>query len=212
MPPPDRAVRLRLRRLAPEPLKRLLRLLRVAVVQAPPAAPELPQELLASCEFLASRYLMLDRIPKGSVIAELGVLYGHFTREIIARSSPAALHLIDVDFAPLAAEIRDDPRVTLHAGLTYDVVPRLANETFDFIYIDADHSYPAVRLDIANAVPKLKPGGLIAFNDFARISRPGLGIFGVHQAVSEFIVTSRWDVAYFCFSGEALYDIALRKP
>ena len=41
---------------------------------------------------------------------------------------------------------------------------------FDLIYIDADHSYPAVCNDIDHAVPKLRPEGLLAFNDFARIA------------------------------------------
>ena len=39
---------------------------------------------------------------------------------------------------------------------------------------------------------RVKPGGLLVFNDFARIVRPGLGVFGVHQAVCEFAVADGW--------------------
>jgi hypothetical protein len=53
---------------------------------------------------------------------------------------------------------------------------------------------------------------MLVFNDFARIVRPGFGIFGVHQAVCEFAVRSGWPVAFLALSGEALYDIALRRP
>jgi hypothetical protein len=53
---------------------------------------------------------------------------------------------------------------------------------------------------------------MLVFNDFARIVRPGFGVFGVHQAVCEFAVRSGWPVAFLCLNGEALYDIALRKP
>jgi hypothetical protein len=80
------------------------------------------------------------------------------------------------------------------------------------IYVDADHGYQAVRDDIAGAAPKVKPGGYLIFNDFARIIRPGFGVLGVHQAVCEFAATNGWPVAFFCLQGEALYDIALRRP
>jgi predicted O-methyltransferase YrrM len=83
---------------------------------------------------------------------------------------------------------------------------------FDWIYVDADHSYEAVVADIAAALPRVKPGGMLVFNDFARIVRKGFGVFGVQQAVAEFAVRSGWQVAFFCLNGEALYDIALRRP
>jgi SAM-dependent methyltransferase len=209
---PDGWLKLHLRRVAPEPVKRLLRLARLALASPPPAAPELPQSALDGCRVLSSRTAMLDRLPKEGVAIELGVLRGDFSRQILARAMPSVLHLVDIDFGPLASDIRGDPSVRLHRGLTLEVMPGFPDAAFDFIYVDADHSYPAVRRDIGLAVPKLKPGGIIAFNDFARIVRPGLGTFGVHQAVSEFIVERQWEVAYFCFDGEALYDIALRKP
>jgi hypothetical protein len=66
--------------------------------------------------------------------------------------------------------------------------------------------------DIAAAKGRVRPGGLLIFNDFARIVRPGFGVFGVHQAVCEFLAADGWPVAFFCFQGEALYDIALRRP
>ncbi len=37
---------------------------------------------------------------------------------------------------------------------------------YDFIFIDGDHSYEAVKSDIAKVLPVLKPGGLIAFHDY----------------------------------------------
>lgn len=42
--------------------------------------------------------------------------------------------------------------------------------------------------------------------------RPGLGLLGVHQAVCEFAVAGGWPFAFFCLDGEALYDVALRRP
>lgn len=208
----DGRFRLGLRRLLPEWLKWLLRLVRLAVQTPPPPAPDLPQELLADCRFLSSRQRLLAEIAPDAVIVEVGSYNGDFSAEILYHCRPRALHLIDVSFASLMPDVRSHPAVSLHQGLSWDRLAGFPDETFDFIYIDADHAYASVTRDIAAALPKLKPGGLLGFNDFGRIVRPGLGVLGVHQAVCEFIAAHDWPVAYFCFHGEALYDIALRKP
>ncbi|HMS55783.1 MAG TPA: class I SAM-dependent methyltransferase [Fimbriimonadaceae bacterium] len=41
-----------------------------------------------------------------------------------------------------------------------------APQSLDFIFIDADHSYPAVKRDIRNFLPKVKPGGILAGHDY----------------------------------------------
>lgn len=40
------------------------------------------------------------------------------------------------------------------------------DETFDFIYVDADHTAKAVYTDGVNAWNALKPGGILAFDDY----------------------------------------------
>lgn len=37
---------------------------------------------------------------------------------------------------------------------------------FDFVYVDGDHTAPAVLEDAVNAFHHLKPGGLLAFDDY----------------------------------------------
>jgi predicted O-methyltransferase YrrM len=39
--------------------------------------------------------------------------------------------------------------------------------SFDFIFIDADHSYEGVRADITNYYPKVRKGGILAGHDYA---------------------------------------------
>ena len=41
-----------------------------------------------------------------------------------------------------------------------------AGVLFDFIYIDGDHSYEWVKLDIRHSLPFLKPHGIIAGHDY----------------------------------------------
>jgi len=99
-----------------------------------------------------------------------------------------------------------------HEGFSKNILETFKDESFDWVYIDADHRYKAVKEDIEAAKFKVKPGGYLVFNDFARIDRVGLGTFGVHQAVCEFIAKEKWDITHFAFHPKALYDIALQKP
>lgn len=36
----------------------------------------------------------------------------------------------------------------------------------DFVYIDGNHSYEWVKVDIQNSLPKIRPGGIIAGHDY----------------------------------------------
>ncbi|MCA3325108.1 MAG: class I SAM-dependent methyltransferase [Roseomonas sp.] len=205
-------MKLGIRRLLPERLKPALRLTRLAMEPVPPSAPQIPQAQLEGCQLLTDRIEMLRRLPKGGEVAEIGTYKGDFARAILDIMAPARLHLADITFSLCRADVLADPRVERHEGLSVPFLQSCTDASFDMIYVDADHGYDAVRADVAAAAPKVKPGGLLIFNDFARIIRPGFGVLGVHQAVCEFALASGWPVAYFCLEGEALYDIALRRP
>lgn len=99
----------------------------------------------------------------------------------------------------------------MHQGPSHAVLAGFPDATFDWIYIDADHSYAGVAQDAAAAASKVRPGGFLVFNDFAHID-PYLGSYGVHRAVVEFAVAHRWPFAWFAYEAHALYDVALRRP
>ena len=212
--PEERVYRLELalRRYLPERVKSALRLGRLAMQPVPPPAPQIPQAQLNGCQLLCNRYEMLRRLPQAGIIAEIGTYRGSFARIMLDTMAPTRLHLADITFILCRADVLADPRVERHEGTSLAFLNSRADASFDMIYVDADHGYDAVRADAAAAAPKVKPGGFLVFNDFARIVRPGFGVLGVHQAVCEFAVASVWPVAFFCLEGEALYDIALRRP
>ncbi|MCE2919305.1 MAG: class I SAM-dependent methyltransferase [Roseomonas sp.] len=203
---------LAVRRALPESVKKLWRLGRLAVQPVPPSAPRIPQAQLEGCQLLTDRVEMLRRLPQAGVVAEVGTYQGDFARVILDIMAPEKLLLADITFSLCRADVLADPRVERHEGLSSPFLQSCADASFDMIYVDADHGYDAVRADAAAAAPKVKPGGFLIFNDFARMIRPGFGVLGVHQAVCEFAVSSGWPVAFFCLEGEALYDIALRRP
>ena len=55
------------------------------------------------------------------------------------------------------------------------------DKSLDFVLIDADHSYEAVKEDLRAWVPKIKPGGVIAGDDYTSHTHPG-----VRRAVDEY--------------------------
>jgi GR25 family glycosyltransferase involved in LPS biosynthesis len=46
-------------------------------------------------------------------------------------------------------------------------VLKYENESLDFVFIDGSHDYDSVREDILNWLPKIKPGGMIAGDDYS---------------------------------------------
>jgi predicted O-methyltransferase YrrM len=55
---------------------------------------------------------------------------------------------------------------------------------YDFIFIDGDHRYEIVKLDIVLGLHLLKPGGILAGHDYTHCDWPG-----VKKAVDEFYKT-----------------------
>jgi predicted O-methyltransferase YrrM len=65
-------------------------------------------------------------------------------------------------------------------------------EKVDFVYIDGDHSYSAVKEDILNYWQILKKGGVLGGHDVHNATRPHN--IGVMKAVFEFALSKKLDV------------------
>ena len=76
---------------------------------------------------------------------------------------------------------------------------------------NANHSYEGVRRDIQAAKAKVKPDGLLAFNDYVFWSHRELMPYGVIQAVNEFCLAENWEFVYFALSPEAVNDVVVRR-
>lgn len=74
-------------------------------------------------------------------------------------------------------------------GWSVDIAKRFANESLDFVYIDANHDYEHVKEDIKEWSKKVRKGGIISGHDYINGSN-GVA-YGVKQAVNEWTVENK---------------------
>jgi hypothetical protein len=74
--------------------------------------------------------------------------------------------------------------VVVHRSCSSDALAGFPDGHLDWIYIDGDHTYDFVWQDLLLAERKIKPGGLIAGDDYGT---PGWWEDGVTRAVDAFV-------------------------
>lgn len=75
-----------------------------------------------------------------------------------------------------------------------EAAERIPDGALDFVFIDADHTYEAVRADLQAWFPKVRPGGLFSGHDYNSL-RERRGQWGVKRAVDEFAARHERDVS-----------------
>lgn len=133
--------------------------------------------------------------------AEIGVCTGRYSK-ILYENIPG-LQLLGVDPYQPYPGYTDFRRVSTHAtnlALTRealapypnyvlamafgsDAAQFVADESLDFVFIDANHQYPAVKQDINDWAPKVRKGGIVSGHDYYHF-KSGRG--GVVEAVDEY--------------------------
>jgi hypothetical protein len=182
----------------------------------PPVPPMLEDRHLARCQLVANRESLVGRLPRGGRIAEVGVLAGDFSQILLEECVPAELHLVDMhlhshQIATRFAEQVDSGQVVLHEGDSSQVLKRLPDQYFEFIYIDADHSYEGVKRDIKVAKQKIRHDGFLVFNDYTFWSPVECIPYGVMHAVNELCLEEPWEVIFFALDPYMYCDVAIRR-
>jgi hypothetical protein len=162
------------------------------------------------------RARLLRRLPKRSVGVEIGVWAGDLSAAILRAVRPTRLHLLDPwAFAPderyeqawyggaragsqvemdqvyervlqrFETEIADGA-VVIHRSTSAEAAAEFEDASLDWVYVDGNHLYEYVRTDLELFAPKVRPGGLLAGDDYGAA---GWWDDGVRRAVDRFLVT-----------------------
>lgn len=75
---------------------------------------------------------------------------------------------------------------TLLQGFSENMADKLEDNSVDFVYLDADHSYDMVMLDIIKWGRKIKKGGIISGHDYYYDNDTSLRRAKVTQAVNDY--------------------------
>ena len=162
----------------------------------------------------SSRGAALESFVRGGVVAEVGTQTGAFARQILDVCRPEALHLFDLEFETLGArhpDVATDGRVVLHRGDSSAALAALPDASFDWLYIDGDHSLPGVRRDVEQAVRKVKPTGTLVFNDYTLWSALECVDYGVVPAANELLCSGEWTIVYFALHPLMYCDLAIAR-
>lgn len=156
---------------------------------------------------VAHRCDLLDQLPRDADCAELGVLDGLFSAQIVERTSPRRLHLVDrwdsaytlhrqhgTEWQPItltgeqarAAVVQRlssaiaSRRVALFRCDTVAWLRRQPAASLDWIYLDSDHHYEHVAAELWECRHVVRTGGWICGHDYCSVFP------GVVRAVDEF--------------------------
>jgi Methyltransferase domain len=146
-------------------------------------------EEAAACA--ADRSLLWSRVINSlqlTTVVEVGVFSGAFTQSILEACPTVSRYYMvdswrhladwnkpanrsDAEFSDIRAQalaataFAKDRRIVLE-GTTREVAHRLPTASVDFAYIDGDHTLRGITIDLIGIWPKLRPGAILAGDDF----------------------------------------------
>jgi hypothetical protein len=107
-------------------------------------------------------------------------------------------------------------RITVHRRPSVEAAESFEDQSVDFVFIDADHSFEAVSHDLAAWWPKLKPGSLMAGHDYTHspsVKAAVDGFVAAHGLSHAFRTTRASWMIYRSIKIDAAYCINLaRRP
>jgi hypothetical protein len=183
----------------------------------------------------ARRIDILDCFPQHGVAAEIGTAQGYFAEYMLKGLNPKKLHLIDPwRFQDLRDYVQDannttdeegdrrhkaildkfakpirDGVVTVHRTLSTQIADSFADEHFDFIHVDGNHTYAACLADLYAFDRKVKQNGFITGHDYQTIPIARKENHnGVIQAVNNFVIEKGYTFVALTFEEAPTYIIA----
>jgi hypothetical protein len=157
-----------------------------------------------------------NQLPKNAICAEIGVWDGGNADSIYEICSPLSLFLVDTwvsRVGPGDQKIRTveewesmykrvcyrfhtRPNVTIIREDSLIAANRFPDGFFDWIYIDAGHSFKSCYSDLTVWYPKIKVGGYLAGHDYCTNPTTKTKGFGVKKAVDFFREEHQLEISF----------------
>ena len=172
-------------------------------------------------------------VGSGKQICEVGVFLGDFANFLLS-TQPKQLVLIDPwegvgqsgdhdgnnvkqvylpsAYLNILNQTKPMPNVMTCRGKSGELLPMFKDGTFDMVYLDGDHSYEGVKIDLPLAWAKLKKGGWLMGHDYEtnpKKTKTGYA-FGVKKAVDEFLAEKGLKIQALALDG--CVSFAVLKP
>jgi predicted O-methyltransferase YrrM len=119
-------------------------------------------------------------------VLEVGSYRGYTTRLLAEHTAPTTT-IVAFDRNPEHGEAYSgtpvETKIERRVGeMSYEAFARDARNSYDLIFLDADHTYESVRRDTEILLPLLAPSGLFVWHDYANWGR-----FSRKNGVPEFL-------------------------
>ena len=143
---------------------------------------------------VSSRHFLAEMLPKGGIGAELGVFTGLFSAVLLDVTRPSHAYFVDpwweahgptypswgnyTDYGRLSTKVAHNTavrRINSHAhnartevlvDYSTTFLTKMPDRYFDWIYLDSTHSYEGTVKELELIKTKLKPGGILAGDDW----------------------------------------------
>lgn len=121
--------------------------------------------------------------------AEIGVLNGYNSENLLKELNIKKLYLIDYfesytgidlykrninNYEKIKKKFKNNPKVEIIKALSIEASELFKNESLDFVYIDANHKYNYVLMDLIKWYPKIKYSGILSGHDYGNYKTNGV--------------------------------------
>lgn len=166
---------------------------------------------------------MYEHLPKQAIAAEIGVHRGENALDLLRLTNPKELILIDVwmgseinpsyydpfpreeherIYQELLIKLKGKPAKVIRKK-SLEALAEFPDKHFNWVYLDAEHSYEAVSSELKAIEPKIVDNGIILGHDFCDTYE------GLQKAVHEFMDQHEWNM--IALTEEKFASFALRK-
>lgn len=152
------------------------------------------------------RNKLLNVLPKNGITAELGVGKGEFSKLILEITLPKLHYCVDL-WGPIATNVQGtyytdqetwekrfqeikkefkNFNVQFIRDMTYNLPKYCEPKSFDWVYVDGDHTYNGCMKDLQAVKDLVKDDGMILGHDY-RIAWDQRPDWGVVESVNDFV-------------------------